>query len=173
MNKISKMLLVSTSFAPILITFSFVKYLSGEKIYKLWPYAVVIIGLVIICLCLLYYSKNYIQEEAFTVTSISTADGEVVGFIIAYMLPLLSLTIPVIDIRVIYFIALMFFIVIWTTNSYHINPLLSLVGYHFYEVSCDDNVTYLLLTKKELRKTTTVSTVVHLTEYMILDVEGK
>jgi hypothetical protein len=169
MSKLAKTLLAGTSFAPIILTYAFVSWICGARIINIVILLLIVAALVLICISLLKYAYKNIERERIKITAISTADGEVIGFVIAYLLPILSLTNPSIDIRVLLFSAFVFMVVIWTTNSYHINPLLNIVGYHFYEVSSDDNVTYLLLTKKELRKTKSVQLVIHLTEYMILD----
>lgn len=173
MSRIAKLLLVSTSFSPILFTYSFVLYITKKGLSEILPFIITAVMLVIICFCLLKFAERQFEREKFKINSIRTADGEVLGFMVAYLLPILSLTNPSIDIRVIVFIAIIFFIIVWTTNSYHINPLLTLIGYHFYEVSTIDNVTYLLLTRRELKKTASVDKIVHLTEYMILDAEEK
>ncbi len=171
MNRFAKLLLVSTSFAPIILTYAFVNFISGGSHTTTISLIIVVILLVFICLSLLRFSYNKLERQKICLNSIRTSDGEVVGFVIAYLLPILSIASPSIDYKVIAFIAFMFLVVIWTTNSYHINPLINFFGYHFYEVSADDNVTYLLLTKKELRKTSSIKTIIHLTEYMIMDGE--
>lgn len=170
MNKISKALLVFTSFAPILLTYSFVLFIKNSSIIEIMPMLLIVFFMTIICLSVLYYAKKHLEIQTFKINSIKTADGQVMGFLIAYILPILSITNPNIDMRILSFIIVLFIVIIWTTNSYHINPLLSLFGYHFYEVTTLDNVTYLLLTKRELRKTTSVKEVVHITEYMVLDI---
>ncbi|RWT04598.1 hypothetical protein [Aeromonas caviae] len=53
---------------------------------------------------------------------------------------------------------------------YHFNPLLGLMGWHFYKVSTPEGVTYVLVTKKELRRAQEGLTVVQLTEYIVLDI---
>lgn len=62
-----------------------------------------------------------------------------------------------------------FFLVVMTSNAYHTNPLLGLIGYHFYEVSIDD-VGYILISRRNLHNTRAIKTVVSLTDYMLLDV---
>ena len=59
----------------------------------------------------------------------------------------------------------------WGTHSYHTNPILTFFGYHFYEVTTPQNVSFLLITKRDLRNTKNISTVVQITDYMILDTE--
>ena len=56
-----------------------------------------------------------------------------------------------------------------TSNAYHTNPLLGLIGYHFYEITIED-VGYTLLSRRNLHNTKTIKTVVSLTDYMLLDV---
>jgi len=171
MNKIAKILLVTTSFAPIILTYAFVIWVCDGSLITIVSLLAVVVFLVIICLALLKFAKTQIEVQKIEITSISSADGEVLGFVIAYLLPILSLTNPSIDFKVILFIGVMFLIVIWSTNSYHVNPLINMFGYHFYEISSNDNISYLLLTKKELRKTTSIKSIIHITEYMILDAE--
>ncbi len=171
MNKFAKFLLVSTSFAPIILTYAFVICISGGSLAIVLSFVLVVIALVVICLALLKFAYRKIERQKIKLNAIRTADREVVSFVIAYLLPILSVANPSIDYKVIGFIAGMFLIVIWSTNAYHINPLINLMGYHFYEVSLEDNVTYLLLTKKELRKMSSVKTIIHLTDYMLLDGE--
>lgn len=170
MNRISKALLVFTSFAPIILTYSFILFIKKSKLSEIVPLLIIVLLMTIICLSVLHYAKRHLEIQSFKINSIKTADGEVLGFLIAYILPVLSLTNPNIDFRIIGFVIILFFTIIWTTNSYHINPLLSLFGYHFYEVTTLDNVTYLLLTKRELRKTASLKEVVHITDYMVLDI---
>ena len=62
-----------------------------------------------------------------------------------------------------------FFLVVMTSNAYHTNPLLGLIGYHFYEITIED-VGYTLLSRRNLHNTKTIKTVVSLTDYMLLDV---
>ncbi len=55
--------------------------------------------------------------------------------------------------------------------SYHFNPLLGLMGWHFYKVESTDGVTFVLITKKHLRTAADTLMVGQLTEYILLDLE--
>ena len=70
---------------------------------------------------------------------------------------------------VLVFVLLVFFLAIWTTHAYHFNPLLVVFGYHFYEVTNEGNVTYVLITRSTLRATSGVTAVRELTDYILLD----
>ncbi|WP_315118151.1 hypothetical protein [uncultured Clostridium sp.] len=169
LSKIAKVLLVSTSFSPVLLTYSFVLWLENKPWMNIISPLIITIGLLVICMCLLKFAGENIQIIDFNINSIKTADGEVVGFLVAYLLPFVNFASNEINKKVLIFIFILFFIVVWGTNSYHINPLITLLGYHFYEVTTSNNITFLLLTKKDLRNTTSIKKVVQLTEYMVLD----
>lgn len=173
LNKLAKASLVSTSFAPVLITYAFVLWLDNKSLYKVIEVILIAIALIILCVMVLKTAEKRLQVVDFPINSIKTADGEVVGFLVAYLIPFGTLASDQINEAVLIFIFVIFLLVIWSTNSYHINPLLTLFGYHFYEVTTINNITFLLITKRDLRNTSTVKKVVQLTEYMVFDVMGE
>ena len=170
LNKLAKASLVTTSFAPILITYSFVLWLDNKPWDKIMYTFAIAVLLIVICIAVLSIAKKQLQIVDFPVTSIKTADGEVLGFLITYLIPFTTLASDDINQTVLLFIFGLFILVIWSTNSYHINPLLTILGYHFYEVTTVNNITFLLITKRHLRNTANIKKVVHLTEYMVFDV---
>ena len=66
---------------------------------------------------------------------------------------------------------IVFVLVVSTGYGYHFNPLLGLLGWHFYKVGTEEGVTYVLITKKELRSAKQCLTVGQLTEYIVIDIE--
>jgi hypothetical protein len=62
-------------------------------------------------------------------------------------------------------------LLVGTGYSYHFNPILGLLGWHFYRVSTPEGVTYVLLTKKELRAARENLKVGQLTEYIVVDLD--
>lgn len=48
-------------------------------------------------------------------------------------------------------------------------PLLGVFGYHFFEVTIEGDITYVLITRQNITDCKAVSQVVQLTEYMILE----
>ncbi len=92
-----------------------------------------------------------------------------VGFVLVYLLPLINRSALDIDGFVLVFVAIMFFIIVLTTNSYHFNPLIGFFGYHFYEVTVEGGITFVLMTKKNLTNCKAVRSVVQVSEYMILE----
>lgn len=122
---------------------------------------------VITCVAVIKLAAIQLSKNAVVIKMIKPADKEIVGFVLAYLLPLARGSqfdgVPM-------FIVLgVFFLVVMTSNAYHTNPLLGLIGYHFYEVTIED-VGYILLSRRNLHNTKSIRTVVSLTDYMLLDV---
>jgi hypothetical protein len=70
---------------------------------------------------------------------------------------------------VLVFVAVIFFFIVYNSHAYHFNPLLGFFGYHFFEVTIEGDITYVLITRQNITDCKNVSQVVQLTEYMILD----
>ena len=88
---------------------------------------------------------------------------------VAYLFPLMNLTPVRFSGWVMVFVLTVLFVVVLTTHSYHFSPLLGIFGYHFYEVSTPDRVTYVLITKRDMRSRKDVKRVVRLTDYMVME----
>jgi hypothetical protein len=168
LNSIAKLLLVLTSFAPVLLTFSFIQYRHTAFYPAGLACLLVAVGLCLLCILIIRAARQQLETMTFAVNSVKTADTEIVGFVVAYLLPLVT---TAVEVPVILFVLGIFLLVVWSTNSYHFNPLLSLFGYHFYEVQSSNAVTYVLVTRRTMRDAHRIARVVLLTEYMVLDVE--
>jgi hypothetical protein len=161
-----KLLLVATAFSPVMLTSAIVYWFDGNK-----RLALCLVGgsavAVIACLTVIKLAGSQLSKNSVSIKSIKPADKEIVGFIVAYLLPLARGSyfngVPMLVVLGV------FFLVVMTSNAYHTNPLLSLIGYHFYEVTIED-VGYTLLSRRNLHNTRTIKMVVSLTDYMLLDV---
>jgi len=173
LSKITKVFLVSTSFSPVFLTLWFAEFSKDWDINEGWIYLAIAILLAIICFIIMKIARVKLESMPVKITAISTSDKETVGFIIVYLLPLINQTPIQVNIYLLFFILLIFFISLFTTNSYHFNPVLGLFGYHFYEVTIDGGITYVLVTKKNLTNTKKINNVVQISEYMILEVGEK
>lgn len=170
LGKLMKVLLVLTSLAPVCITFWFTEISKDWVLIRGWHFFVIAVLMVGLCLLTMHISKNHLEIIPVQIKSISTSDKEVVAFFVVYLLPLVNESAFQVDLRILCFVFTLFFVSILTTNSYHFNPILGLFGFHFYEVTIDGGITYVLITKKSLTNTRSVQKVVQLSEYMILDV---
>jgi len=160
-----KLLLVATAFAPVLMTSAIVSFTKGETLLGISLLALAILA-VYVCLRVMRVAALKLPHNPVILKSIKPADKELIGFVLAYLLPLARGTsfegIPLV-------IALgVFLLIVMTSNAYHTNPLLGLMGYHFYEVVIED-VGYILVSRRNLHNTRSIKEVVSLTDYMLLD----
>jgi hypothetical protein len=103
------------------------------------------------------------------IKAVKTVDKEIVGFLLVYLLPLMNQSNNTISLSVLTFIAVIFFFIVQNSHAYHFNPLLGFFGYHFYEVTIEGDITYVLISRQNIADCKSISHVVQLTEYMILE----
>ena len=171
LGRLAKMLLIVSAIAPIGLVYAWV---AGHEGRYGWAAALVVGCCLLIgcCIWLFRTAKRVLERFPFQPESVEAADRENVAFMLLYLSPLftsqfgqlnMTLLIPTIGI---------FALLTATGYNYHFNPLLGLVGWHFYKVSSKEGVTYVLVTKKQLRNTSQISEVGQLTEYILIDLEA-
>lgn len=168
MSKFAQALLVATSISPILITVAISEFLQTKNIRDSLPYAIGALTLVLICILLLVGLKRGASPVSIKIKSVAPADKEVIAFWLAYLLPLIRES--RINLTTMAVVLCIIFLSLLTTNTYHFNPVLGMLGYHFYEITTIDEIKYVLLTRKSLTNTKAVSEVVEISHYMLLDV---
>ena len=181
MNKLFKTLLVATSVAPILLTYWFVNHVNSyenasslstyliESWFLGWQFLVVTFALLLIFYLIIYLSKKKLQGLPIEIEEIKTADNESIAFILVYLLPLATGVTDSFKAPILMFVGVLFFFIVMTSNSYHFNPLINFIGYHFYEVKVKGGITYVLLSRKDITTSRTIKSVHRITEYMILE----
>lgn len=165
-NKLIQMLLVSTSISPVLLTFWFKSFIQSRRLTD--NFLLLLLGLILIVILrvTLSVAKRKLEVLPISITEVSNADKETIVFIFTYLIPLLDISTPMII-----FLLTLFFLIIFTTNIYHFNPLLGLLGYHQYEIKTDDGIAFILITKKTMKNTKQVKAIVQLTDYILLEKE--
>jgi hypothetical protein len=183
LNRLAKLALVSTALAPICLTLWFVEMSSAwqgdvswaENLAAYWltGSGYLLAALVMSGLCFglvwLSASRHGLERLPVKIKSVKTVDKEIVGFLLVYLLPLINQSQSTISVPVLVFVAVLFFFIIYNSHAYHFNPLLGFFGYHFFEVTIEGDITYVLITRQNITDCKAVSHVVQLTEYMILD----
>ncbi len=183
LNKAAKLALVATSLAPICLTLWFVELSSvwepalpwSQNVTSHWQagsgYLLAALILSGLCLGLVWLSasRHGLERMPVQIKSVKTVDKEIVGFLLVYLLPLINQSHSTISVPVLIFVAVIFFFIVYNSHAYHFNPLLGLFGYHFYEVTIEGNITYVLITRQNITDCKNITQVVQLTEYMILD----
>lgn len=181
LNKAAKLTLVATSLAPVCLTLWFVEFSKAWEskltfIQNLsvhwhigWGYLIATVLMSLLCFLLVWLSGRNLEKLPVKIKAVKTVDKEIVGFLLVYLLPLMNQTNNTISLSVLVFITVIFFFIIQNSHAYHFNPLLGFFGYHFYEVTIEGDITYVLITRQNIADCKSISHVVQLTEYMILE----
>ena len=170
MSTLAKILFTSTAMAPVGFTYAWVAWFDGEKIYASLVIAASLI-LVFASIWMIRYAKKNLERFNFTVENVEAADRENIGFLLLYLLPLFTSSFTSLNWTILVPSLLIFAVITITGYSYHFNPLLGIMKWHFYKVGTPEGVTYILITKKELRHASNPLTVVQITEYIVIDVK--
>ena len=165
-SKLIQLILVTTSISPVLLTLWFKEFSASGMWTSGLSWLIIAILLLVVLKFIIETAKRKLEIVPIYISEISNADKESLIFIFTYLIPLLE-----IDSEMIFFLLILFFIIIFTTNIYHFNPLLGLLGYHQYEVKLKEGTTFILITKKTLINVKQVKSVVQLTDYILLEKE--
>lgn len=169
LGKPTRVLLALTAIAPVSISLA---YVFGAKNGD-WLLAVLALcvcaALGIISSWIIASISEKFERLPVVIKKVKSADKEVVGFFIAYALPLIFKGEAGQDIGSWFLAAGMLIFVLWSTHALQVNPVLGLLGFHFYEVETQEGVTYLMLTKRTINNVGSIKSVVQLTEYGILE----
>lgn len=171
LSTIARILLTATAIAPVSLTYAWVAFYQGQIKIALISAGVAAV-LTALCIWLLRYVRSNIESLPFKAESVEPADAESFGFMLLYLLPLFTDKIEVLNWELWIPLTLVFAVIIGAGYGYHFNPLLSLLRWHFYKVTSEDGVTYVLITKKHLRTAAGVSRVGQLTEYILIDLDS-
>ncbi len=157
--------MVLTSVSPVLFTLWFKEFSIDWDIRKGFFWLIFSIVLIILAYLILKISLKKLEIIDIKVQSIGTADKEILSFIFAYLLPLIE-----VDLKILIFILVLFIFIIFTTHMYHFNPVFGLFGYHFYNINTEGGVSYILMSKKQIRKVNQISKVILVSDYILIDV---
>jgi len=162
LNKFAKFLLVATSLSPILGAVAVNQY-SLDKPLSVWvPWLAAALLLIFICWALLQYSAKNGQTQDVLIEQFESNDKEVLSFLVAYLLPFISAKDMAFDgqwLTGAYIIAVIFLVIVHA-NVIHFNPVMGLLGYHFYGIRNSDGKSQLLISQAELNRTgNTIKTV--------------
>jgi|GEM_PF-412204 len=169
LGRIAKFLLVLTAVAPIGLTWAFADWRAHGFRQQQLTAGLVAVLLAVLCVLLIVAAHRQLPVSPFTAASVKHNDSEVVGFLVAYLLPLVSTNTGEFDYAVLAFVSGLLGIVVATSESYSFNPLLTLFGFHFYEVESSDGVAYMLITRRHVRRCKDIETVAELTRSVLLD----
>lgn len=167
-SSFTKLLLVMTALSPIALVYGWVAY--SEHFY--WASLALLsscIFLTFSTLVVLGVSEKYLERFEFKFTSVEPVDQENVTFLLFYLSPLFVDKLGSLNFNVLIPALAIYALLTATSYSYHFNPLLALMGWHFFKVTTPEGVTYVLLTTKKINNVDSISEVGQLTDYMLID----
>lgn len=154
LNRFAKFLLVATSLSPVLGAVA-VNQFALKKPWTAWvPWLGVALLLALICWGLLAYAAKNAQKENIQIKEFERNDKEVLAFLLAYLLPFISAENMAFEGQWLTgaYILGVIFIVVSHAGAFHFNPVMGLLGYHFYGVKGEHGVSQLLISKAELHR---------------------
>ena len=162
-------MLMSTSLAPILGAFA-VNYFAHQDWWGFGICLGIAFLLVLICWTVIRRCRKTLPEEPLVTKKVKTADKEVVAFLLVYLLPLFTKDLIFMGNweTPIYIVVVIAFCV-YHGNAFTFNPLLSMKGYHFYEVENESGMNYLLISTKTIHRQDNTLRVRQLADYIYLD----
>lgn len=89
--------------------------------------------------------------EMLVVLEQKPADKDVLGFVLAYVLPAVAFTMSEIDTLALLVASVFSVMILWRTDVLHVNPVVALQGYRFLEIQESTGLGGLLLTKDRTR----------------------
>lgn len=167
-SSFTKLLLVMTALSPIALVYGWVTI--SEEFY--WASAALLSACIILTvttLVVLSLSDKYLERFDFKFTSVEPVDQENVTFLLFYLSPLFVAKLGSLNFNVLIPALAIYALLTATSYSYHFNPLLALMGWHFFKVTSPEGVTYVLLTRKKINNIDSISEVGQLTDYMLID----
>lgn len=147
LSKLAHTLLALTSVAPVAVIYGAAQWGTSPRL-ALGLFALTLL-LWLLCIGLLRYAKSHAEVEPLNIATLRSANGEILSFFLIYLLPLLiqgdgkSEGIPL---AIIVFVALLL-VIVFRSNVLHVNPLMGIIGYQFYEASSPSGHTFLIVTK--------------------------
>lgn len=154
LNIFAKFLLVSTSLAPVLGAVAVNQFAHHEHWTRWSGWLGAALLLVFICWAMLRYASKNAQKHLFHIKEFERNDKEVLAFLLAYLLPFVSKENMAFTgewLTGAYILGIIF-LVIAHAGAFHFNPVMGLLGYHFYAVKNGDGISQLLISKDELRR---------------------
>ncbi|MCI2023588.1 MAG: hypothetical protein LKJ63_03175 [Acetobacter fabarum] len=169
-GRLAKFLLIASALAPVGLVYAWLAWCNKQHSIAMGIVAACAM-LVLICVYLLRQARTSLERFPLNITSVEPADRENIAFMLLYLSPLFTSELGQININLLIPTLFIFTLLTATGYNYHFNPLLGLVGWHFYKVESTEGVTYVLITRKQLRNTSTINHVGQLTEYILIDLE--
>src|SRR5215211_2796490 len=180
-SRLIRLMFTATSLAPVLITYAALFVFDGGPLLevnfnKLLAAAclLVVATCVYVCHKVLRFYSTKVGSGPLKITSLRVADRSTITFVVVYVLPLLTVGNVRIQPEVLVIVFGLLIMLIYHSDAYLVNPLLAIpFKYHFYEVTNEEQVTYILVSRREIVNTREPIEGRQVSGFMFLDAEGQ
>jgi len=171
LSRLVRVLLALTAIAPLSISLTF---LFARAHHYAWAAVALAccLALGVLARWIIARASNTLETLPVVILKARSADKEVIGFFVTYALPLVLRGQPPPDLAAWLFAGGMLLFVLWGTHTLQVNPVLGVMGFHFYEVETQGGISWLMITRREISNVLSVRQVVQLSEYGILEATG-
>lgn len=171
LGRLIRILFAMTAIAPISVSLAYIYAAHERNIAYACIAIVACIALGVLCFFIVNQAKSKLERLPIVIQKAKSSDKEVIGFFVAYVLPLVFKGESTPELGAWLLAAAMLMFVLWSTHSLQVNPVLGMLGFHFYEVETKDGITFLLISRRTISNVKTIQHVVQLTEFGILEAQ--
>lgn len=171
-NWFVRVLLVISALSPMLGAVA-VAHIASGKGWQYWlPWLAPALAFVFICWMILLWCGKHLQRAPLSVSSVERNDHEVLGFLLAYLLPVISSQQTAFQAHWLTMLYVFVILVAVFTHAcaLHFNPVLGLLGYHFYAVEDADGRPLLLISREEAHHKDQSMSVAYISRAVILHI---
>ncbi len=168
LGKLARVLLALTAIAPLSVSLAY-EFAQDKHYFWALLAAACCAALAALALFIVGQASRRLERLPIVIQKAKSADKEVIGFVVAYALPIVFRGPSAPNLEGWLFAGALLFFVLWSTHAIQVNPLLGVMGYHFYEVEARGGVSYLMITRRKINNVMSVQSVVQLSEYGILE----
>ena len=168
LNWFGRFVLAASALAPVALVYAWAAIVTKQ-------YSVAL-GLILSAPLLLWMCVKLIRnaQANFEVSEISpqaaeATDRESVGLLVLYLVPLFTDSFTTLQWTVIVPSLLGLGLIVSTGYNFYFSPLLGMLGWHSYKVTDQAGITYIIITKRQLRSALQTFRVVQLSEYLLLE----
>ena len=170
LNWFGRFVLTSTALAPISLVYAWAA-LVQEKYVAAAGLALAAPILLWLCVGIIRNAQTKFERTHINPAAAEATDRESVGLLVLYLVPLFTDSFTTLQWWVIIpsLIALGF--IVSTGYNFYFSPLLGMWGWHSYRITDQAGITYVIITKRQLRSALQKFEVVQLTEYLLLETQ--
>lgn len=171
LSLVARVVLTLTALAPVLLTYAWSVRQQDSGLALLLVTAAALLTL--LCVNILHKAEERLEKVSLRINGAEAADRENVAFLLLYISPLFGQAFLELNWSIALPVVLVFGLVTLTGYNYHFSPLLGLLGWHAYKVNSSEGITYVLLTKRQLRSALGPIVVRQLTEYVLIEFRSR